>query len=184
MKNPLPLIAITIITQVSMAQNVGIGVTVPSAKLQILQTGTTPGLRVAIENPASVTPGLFVVSNSQGGPVEAINTATTGVINGVAGVVSSSSAGTITSGVSGVLGISQATSSGALSAGVRGINYSSNTSGVGVVGYHAGAGVGVFGEGGTGVYGFGHGANARGVRGLVSDANAIGILAEYGEAGF
>lgn len=82
-----------------------------------------------------------------------------------------------------------ATNSGAYDAAVRGINRGTNGAGAGVVGYHAGAGLGVYGEsggiGGIGVQGVAnsngtgvHGGtfSGIGVRGLVTQGNGKGGL--------
>jgi hypothetical protein len=161
------------------SQNVGIGTATPSGKLEVLQTGSTPGLRIQINNPASLTPGVFIVSNAQGSGLEAISTATTGVINGAAGVVSSSSNGNATSGVTGVLGISNAQNSGFFSAGVRGINNATNGFGFGVLGYHASTGYGVYGIGGRGAVGFASGSAAVGVLAIANEADDIAMVAQY-----
>ncbi len=77
-----------------------------------------------------------------------------GLTTGVLGEAESSALGLDDDvGVSGVLGRVSALSSGAWSAGVRGIN--SGPDGVGVVGIHNGAGIGVYGRGTNSSTGFG-----------------------------
>jgi len=90
------------------------------------------------------------------------------------------------SGVGGVFGLVNNTSAGAYSAGVRGVSLSTNSSGYGTVGTHAGSGVGVYGQsssgkgvegisGGTGVYGNGTGTSSIGVEAEYSGSTASGI---------
>jgi|GEM_PF-5069824 len=88
-------------------------------------------------------------------------TATLDVINlpttslGIRGTTNSTIAATTTAGPAGVIGEVVSTSPGGFSAGVRGVNRGTAGNGVGVLGYQAGSGYGVFGStlSGTGVVG-------------------------------
>lgn len=80
------------------------------------------------------------------------NTSTTGNAIGLYGSTSSASGGaSATSGVTAVEGEVLPTSGGGYSAGVRGINRSTTGLGIGVIGYQAGSGWGVYGESPSGI---------------------------------
>ncbi len=86
---------------------------------------------------ASGTPPLFTVNN----------TSTTGTANAIYGTSTSTTGGSgATSGATAITGELLATSGGGFSAAVRGINRSTTGSGIGVVGYQAGSGYGIYGE--------------------------------------
>jgi hypothetical protein len=92
-----------------------------------------------------------------------------------------------TSGVTGVQGEVIPTAPGGYSAGVRGINKGTSGTGIGVVGYQAGSGWGVYGEtpNGYGVYGLTTSSStaATGVRGETFSTNGIAVDARYSGTG-
>ncbi len=95
-------------------------------------------------------------SSSSSAALNISNTATTGNAVGLYGSTTSSSDGTgAVSGVTAVMGEVLPTSGGGYSAAVRGINRSTTGLGIGVIGYQAGSGWGVYGEApsGVGIYG-------------------------------
>ncbi|MDP4219632.1 MAG: hypothetical protein Q8896_04280 [Bacteroidota bacterium] len=103
---------------------------------------------------------------------------------GVLGETFSASAGTgALTGPTGVFGKASSSTPAAWSAGVRGINVSANGNGIGVVGYQAGSGWGVYGETptGNGVYGKATDGSAtnNGVLGETSSPNGAGVKASY-----
>jgi len=67
----------------------------------------------------------------------------------VAATNTSSLAGTIIGGSAAVAGVLTSTSAGSWATGVRGVNNATNGLGVGVIGYHAGSGIGVYGTTGN-----------------------------------
>jgi hypothetical protein len=99
----------------------------------------------------------------------------TGATTGVLGRAVSTTSGNVQDGVTGVRGEIGLTSAGAWSSGVRGINSSTTSLGVGVIGYQAGSGYGVYGEtlSGFGVFGLTRGETSA----------AAGVLAKYGGTG-
>lgn len=117
-----------------------------------------------------------------------ISSVATGQSTGIQGDATSNSNGTGASGgVSGVLGKVTPTAPGGYSAGVRGVNNGTGGTGIGVVGYQAGSGWGVYGEtpGGFGVYGLttnGTGA-VVGVRGETFSTGGMGVQAKYSGTG-
>jgi|GEM_PF-6286985 len=132
---------------------------------------------------------LFATTNQgAGAAVGGSNTATTGFTSGVVGTADSTTNGTdVKNAVSGVLGLITSTTPGGYSAGVRGINNSTGGTGIGVVGYQAGSGWGVYGESpsGFGVYGLTKDLTAAssGVRGETFSSNGIGVEAKYSGSG-
>jgi hypothetical protein len=113
---------------------------------------------------------------------------TTGSMSGAIAETNSTSSGAgATGGASGILGRVVPTSPGGYSAGVRGINNGTGGNGIGVVGYQAGSGWGVYGEtpSGFGVYGVTTNATgtSTGVRGETFSANGIGVHAKYSSTG-
>ena len=180
MKNIVVLFYAMIIAPSLSAQNVGIGTNAPSGKLSIEQTGTTPALRINIDNASALTPGVFVVSNASGGGIEALNTHATAKINSVTGYVNSNAAGSLDNGVTGVWGVAGPATSGIYSAGVRGVSHS-NINSYGVIGYHTNGGIGVLGiSSATGVQGTSFG-NSGGFYGVDAQASngATALHARY-----
>jgi len=103
---------------------------------------------------------------------------------GVLGETLSADAGTgVLTGPTGVYGKASSTAPAAWSAGVRGINPSSNGNGIGVAGYQAGSGWGVYGEtpSGNAVYGKATNTSAanNGVVGETASPNGAGVKATY-----
>ncbi len=103
---------------------------------------------------------------------------------GVLGETFSADAGTgVLTGPTGVFGKASSTSPASWSAGVRGINPSTNGSGIGVAGYQAGSGWGVYGEtpSGNAVYGKATNTSAtnNGVVGETVSPNGAGVKASY-----
>ncbi len=116
------------------------------------------------------------------------STITSGSYAGVLGEAASTSNGTgANGGVSGVVGRVTPTSPGGYSAGVRGLNNGTGLTGIGVIGYQAGSGWGVYGEtpSGFGVYGLttNSSASSIGVRGETFSTNGIGVDAHYSGSG-
>jgi hypothetical protein len=89
-------------------------------------------------------------------------------------VGNATNSGSTANGASAVVGELTATSGGSYSAGLRGINRSTTGNGMGVVGYEAGTGTGVYGEtpAGYGVYGF----SPAGSGGSFVSSTGTGIL--------
>ncbi len=96
---------------------------------------------------------------------------------GVFGETMSSATGTdVNSGASGILGKASNAIPGAWSAGVRGVNTSTNSNGIGVAGYQAGNGWGVYGEtpSGIGVFGKTTAASGTTIGVMGSSASSTG----------
>lgn len=107
-----------------------------------------------------------------------------GTSTGVFGETLSADAGSgATAGPTGVLGKASSTSPNSYSAGVRGINGSTDGNGIGVVGYQAGSGWGVYGETPSGNSVYGKATNAtvanNGVLGETVSPNGAGVKASY-----
>ncbi len=141
-----------------------------------------------VTNAANTSNALEGTTNGTGDGVYGTNTAAAGITSGVVGEASSTSNGSgITGGVSGVIGRVIPTSSGGYSAGVRGLNNGTSGNGIGVIGYQAGSGWGVYGETptGVGVYGLTTNTTAvsSGVRGETKSTNGIGVEARYSGTG-
>lgn len=137
---------------------------------------------------ANTSNALEATTNGSGNGVYGTNTAATGSVTGVWGEANSTSHGTgATGGVSGVVGKVVPTTPGGYSAGVRGINSGTSGTGIGVIGYQAGSGWGVYGEtpSGFGVYGLttNNSAASVGVRGETFSTNGIGVEAKYSGTG-
>lgn len=104
------------------------------------------------------------------------------------GISSSTSMGSTTSGATAIQGELTATSGGSYSTAVRGINRSTTGLGIGVVGYQAGSGWGVYGNtpSGVGVYGFSNtgmglfGSSNSGTAAYLSSSGGI-ALKTYGK---
>jgi len=120
---------------------VGIGTTTPRASLEVTNSGDSHAIWASTSDI----------------PVYALRTNTFGTWPAVAGDCNSES-----SSASGVRGRILSTSPGDLSAGVYGINSGTGGNGVGVRGYHAGSGAGVYGEC----------ANGKGVQGVTTNGYA------------
>ncbi|MDB5033913.1 MAG: hypothetical protein JWQ98_1154 [Chlorobi bacterium] len=161
-------------------------------------TGTGWGVRGAstagvaglfeITTAANTNNALEGATNGSGNGIYGKNTAATGSTSGVLGEVFSSANGIgANGGVTGVLGRVNPTSPGGYSAGVRGVNNGTGGTGIGVIGYQAGSGWGVYGEtpSGFGVYGLTTNTTAvsSGVRGETFSTNGIGVEAKYSGAG-
>ena len=133
--------------------DVGIGTTIPSASLEVI-------------NPGSQT---AILAKSPWIGVYGIHNSTSGTFPGVWGDTDS-----LYSGAAGVRGKVTSVSPGSLSAGVYGINSGTGSNGVGVRGTHAGSGYGVYGTApsGVGVYGIASGSSGTnyGVRGSTSSS--------------
>ena len=141
-----------------------------------------------ITNNANTNNALTGTSSGTGAGSYGGNTATTGSTTGVMGEAASTANGTgANGGVSGVVGRVTPTSPGGYSAGVRGLNNGTGGTGIGVIGYQAGSGWGVYGEtpSGFGVYGLTTNASAAssGVRGETFSTNGIGVEAKYSGSG-
>jgi hypothetical protein len=136
-----------------------------------------------ISNVANVSDAITATTNGTGSAGSFSISSTTSVSAAVEGSINSTANGaSIITGAAGVQGLITSTSPGTHSVGVRGMNSSLGTAGVGVLGYHAGEGSGVYGTSvsGTGVYGRSTDAtNGTGVYGLGNGSSAIGVNAEY-----
>lgn len=132
---------------------------------------------------------LFSITNSGSGTaLFGTNSAATGSTIAVQGDAASQTHGAgATAGVTGVLGRVTPTTPGGYSAGVRGINNGTGGTGIGVIGYQAGSGWGVYGEtpSGFGVYGLttNNSATSVGVRGETFSTNGIAVEAKYSGTG-
>lgn len=131
---------------------------------------------------------LNIESNGSGTPIVGGSLGTTGSLSGVKGTAASTSNGSgATGGVTGVLGEVTPTTPGGYSAGLRGINRGTGGTGIGVIGYQAGSGWGVYGEtpSGFGVYGIttNNSAASAGVRGETFSTNGIAVEAKYSGTG-
>ncbi len=117
----------------------------------------------------------------QAGQFQIVNTANT--VAALEGLTDATGNASTSSGPTGVLGKITATSAGGYSAGVRGVNSSTTGSGIGVVGYQAGSGWGVYGETPTGNGVLGRTTSTSGagtgVHGIASSPAGIGVDAEY-----
>jgi hypothetical protein len=158
------------------------------AQLDVVVTADgASGGKVQIKNDENNSNAFTGITNGSGAGLHGWNTSTAGVVVGVRGTSASSSGGTIISGVTGVYGHINTTTPGSFSAGVRGVNNGTGFIGAGVIGYHAGAGWGVFGQSpnGFGVYGFAsHPTNVGvGVRGETIGKYGAGVEAKYSGTG-
>ncbi|MES2647060.1 MAG: hypothetical protein V4717_09315 [Bacteroidota bacterium] len=177
-----------------------VGVTYHAASAGVYGTATgtgtgvkgtsTLGIAARFENTnnANSSNVLQAETNGTGIPLFGKSTATTGPISGVYGETNSTSFGIGASGgVSGVFGKVATVSAGGYSAGVRGVNSSTGGSGIGVIGYQAGSGWGVYGEtpSGFGVYGLttNNTGVSTGVRGETFSINGTAVEAKYSGAG-
>lgn len=139
-------------------------------------------------SPRPDSSALSATSATVAAAVTALNTATTGSASGITGEAASTSHGVgATGGTSGVVGRVTSTTPGGYSAGVRGINNGTGGTGIGVIGYQAGSGWGVYGEtpSGFGVYGLttNNSAASVGVRGETFSTNGIAVEAKYSGTG-
>jgi len=176
------------------------GITYNSSRNGVYGTanGTGTGVRGAstagtagvfeITTSSNTSNALEATTNGTGRAILATNTAPTGSTAAVVGEASSTSTGAgASSGVSGVIGRIPSTSPGGYSAGVRGVNNGTSGTGIGVIGYQAGSGWGVYGEtpSGFGVYGLttNNSAISVGVRGETFSPNGIGVEAKYSGTG-
>jgi hypothetical protein len=137
---------------------------------------------------ANTSNALEATTAGSGNGILGTSTATTGSTSGIVGEANSTSHGIgATGGVSGVVGRVVPTTPGGYSAGVRGINNGTSGTGIGVIGYQAGSGWGVYGEtpSGFGVYGLttNNAAASSGVRGETFSTNGIGVEAKYSGTG-
>ncbi len=142
---------------------------------------------VRIEN-TNTGAGIEGANSNSGVAVLGSQTATTGSTIAVKGVAASTANGIgATGGVTGVQGEVSPTAPGGYSAGLRGVNKGTGGTGIGVIGYQAGSGWGVYGEtpSGFGVYGLTTNSSAAssGVRGETFSANGIGVEAKYSGSG-
>ncbi len=150
---------------------------------------TGSAIRAQINNGSSSAYAIEGLSNTNTATIAGRNTAATGgATYGVLGEAASTSHGVgANGGVSGVLGRVVGTTPGGYSAGVRGLNQGTAGTGVGVIGYQAGSGWGVYGEtpSGFGVYGLttNNTATSTGVRGETFSTNGIGVEAKYSGTG-
>jgi hypothetical protein len=138
--------------------------------LEVLNAGSGDGIRGA-----SIADGITGIHGLGFGQ----NNST-----GVLGETFSASAGTnALTGPSGVFGKASSSAPAAWSAGVRGVNVSTNGNGIGVAGYQAGSGWGVYGEtpSGNSVYGKATNNTAanNGVVGETVSPNGAGVKASY-----
>jgi hypothetical protein len=152
-----------------------------------LSTNGMAGL-FEITTSTNTSHALTGTTNGAGVGVLGQNSAATGSTIAVKGEVSSASHGVgATGGVTGVQGVVTPTTPGGYSAGVRGVNNGTGGTGIGVVGYQAGSGWGVYGEtpSGFGVYGLttNNTAVSAGVRGETFSTNGIGVEAKYSGTG-
>lgn len=141
-----------------------------------------------ITSAANTSNSLEATTVGSGYGMYGTNTAATGSTSGVVGEATSASHGIgANGGVTGVLGRVIPTTPGGYSAGVRGINNGTSGTGIGVIGYQAGSGWGVYGEtpSGFGVYGLttNNTAVSSGVRGETFSTNGIGVEAKYSGTG-
>jgi hypothetical protein len=139
---------------------------------------------------ATALPGtaLQVTNTGLGTPIAGISTSATGSVAAVSGATASTSHGVgATGGATGVLGLITSTTPGGYSAGLRGVNSGTGGTGIGVIGYQAGSGWGVYGEtpSGFGVYGLttNNSAVSVGVRGETFSTAGIGLEAKYSGTG-
>jgi hypothetical protein len=113
-------------------------------------TGTTSGTGnvgdFRITNTANNSFAVYAATDGGGSAVYGSRSATIGTTAAIQGTTSSTSAGTVLAGATGVQGTINPTAPGGYSAGVRGINNGTGGNGIGVVGYQAGSGWGVYGE--------------------------------------
>lgn len=170
------------------------GLTLPysgtSAAAEVFKITSTSGKAGIFENTAAANANdaLIGSTNGSGNAVHGISTIATGSTTGVLGEAASTSHGTgASSGVSGVVGKVTSTTPGGYSAGVRGVNNGTSGTGIGVIGYQAGSGWGVYGEtpSGFGVYGLttNNSAASVGVRGETFSTNGIAVEAKYSGTG-
>jgi hypothetical protein len=110
-------------------------------------TSSASGLKERL----SITDGGNVGINhlSPNATLDVVNLSTTPL--SIRGTTNSTIAATVTGGTAGVTGEVTSLTPGAFAAGVRGVNRGTSGNGVGVLGYHAGTGWGIFGNSAAGV---------------------------------
>ncbi len=154
-----------------------------ASALSAESNGTGSALTVQLTGAANASDALSssTVGTGNAGSFLVSNAASTSPA--IEGTTASTAAGaSLISGAAGVQGLVSQSPSGTNSVGVRGINNSTTSTGMGVLGYQAGSGVGVAGEtpDGTGVIGRSTGTgDGVGVHGSGAGTNAIGVVAEY-----
>lgn len=136
------------------------------------------GLNLPLDTTISASDAVLKLTNSLA----------TGVTTGVYGAVASTTNGSgAQAGASGVVGEVTSTTPGGYSAAVRGVNRGTSGLGIGVIGYQAGSGWGVYGEtpSGFGVYGLTTATtgSAIGVRGETYSPSGAGVVAKYSGSG-
>ncbi|MEO5929772.1 MAG: collagen-like protein, partial [Candidatus Kapaibacterium sp.] len=132
-----------------------------------------------IQNAANSSNAIFATTLGSGNGIMGQITLTTSGAAGVYGETNSTAGGAVTAGSSGVLGTVTSSSNGAWSAGVRGINNSTTGSGVGVIGYQAGSGFGVYGEAPLGYGTVGRSSGGTGVLADGTGAGSNALIASY-----
>jgi hypothetical protein len=191
---------------------VGIGNIDPTAKLEISNESTASGLKVSntsgsntlpaldastsgtgkganiqIANASNSSNALEATTNGTGIAVRGLSSIASGTTTGIQGEAASTTGGSASSGVSGVLGKITSTAPGGYSAGVRGINNSTTGNGIGVVGYHAGSGWGVYGETPNGIGTVGITTTTSGVTfgvaAQISSPSGAAVIAKYTGSG-
>jgi hypothetical protein len=191
---------------------VGIGNIDPTAKLEISNESTATGLKVAntsgsntlpaidastlgtgkaatiqINNAANSSNALESTTNGSGIAIRGVSSIAAGNATAIQGEASSTATGNTTAGVSGIIGKITTTSPGGYSAGVRGINNGTSANGIGVVGYHAGSGWGVYGEtvSGIGVIGYTSTTSGTtyGVAAQIASPSGAAVIAKYTGSG-
>ncbi|RYU95145.1 DUF7452 domain-containing protein [Emticicia agri] len=147
-----------------------------------------PGGKVQIKNDDNNANAFAGITNGKGAGLYGLNTSMSGIVVGIRGSSASITHGSSAiSGVTGVYGLITTASAGDNSAGVRGINNGTGFSSVGVIGYQAGSGRGVYGEtpSGFGVYGFASEPDHAGVgvKGATLGNYGAGVEAAYSGTG-
>ncbi len=143
-----------------------------------LYAKSSGGLSLPLDTTVSAAAAVLKLTNSLA----------TGSTTGVYGAAASTSNGIgAAGGVSGVVGEVTSTTPGGYSAAVRGINRGTAGLGIGVIGYQAGSGWGVYGEtpSGYGVYGLTTASTGSsvGVRGETYSTSGVGVVAKYSGTG-
>jgi hypothetical protein len=169
-----------------------------SAGVNGFSNGAGPGVRgtsaagvagfFAINSATNTSNALHATTNNSGNAIYGTNTMASGSNIAIRGEVSSTSHGAgATAGATGVQGVVTQTTPGGYSAGVRGINNGTGGTGIGVIGYQAGSGWGVYGEtpSGFGIYGLttNNTATSVGVRGETFSTNGVAVEAKYSGTG-
>ena len=122
-------------------------------------------------------PGGYFTSSGSVPTVSGINSNSSVAVSGIYGSSASGVYGTVLTGASGVFGESTLTGPGYYAAGVRGISRSTGINGIGVIGYQAGSGYGVYGESPSG-YGV-FGSSATGSGGYFTSSGSAPTVAAY-----